>query len=267
MQKIGINLHAIEGLSDDEYIEKIAHLGFNSIFTSTYDLERHVKIASLCQTNGISYDFIHAPFDNINDIWRDGASGETVLSELIRSVDIAAHVGVPTIIVHLSSGEKAPAPYDIGRERFFRLVKYASNKNVLIAFENQRKIYNIAWALETFCEKVSGFCWDVGHEGCFTPGREYMRLFGDRIICTHIHDNSGVYNMDEHLIPFDGNINFYNVADTLVKNNFCGTLMLEVFTENSNKYDGYTPDKFLQRAANAAKRFAKMVEEKRNYMR
>lgn len=264
MQKIGINLHAIKGFSDEEYIEKIASLGFNSIFTSTYDLERHIKIAEYCQKYGVSYEFIHAPFDNINDIWFDGTKGENVLSELIRCVDICSNIGVKTIIVHLSSGEKAPAPYDIGRERFYRLVKYAANKNVLVAFENQRKIYNIAWALETFCEKVSGFCWDVGHENCFTPGREYMPLFGNRIICTHIHDNSGVYNRDDHLIPFDGNINFYNVADTLVKNKFNGTLMLEVFCENSNKYEGYTPEKFLQRAANAAKRLAKMVEEKRN---
>lgn len=266
MQKTGINLHAIKGLSDEEYIEKISLLGFNSIFTSTYDLDRHIKIAEACKKYGISYEFIHAPFDNINDIWRDGANGENVLSELIRSVDIASQTGVKTIIVHLSSGEKAPAPYDIGRERFYRLVKYAASKNVIIAFENQRKIYNLAWALETFCEKVSGFCWDVGHENCFTPGREYMPLFGNRIICTHIHDNSGVYNDDEHLIPFDGNINFYKVADTLVKNNFNGTLMLEVFAENSNKYEGYTPEKYLQRAANAAKRFANMVKEKRNIL-
>ena len=267
MQKIGINLHAIKGLTDEEYIEKIAKLGFNSIFTSLYDLDRHIKIAKVCEHYSISYDFIHAPFDNINEIWLQGANGDAVLSELIRSVDIAAQIGVPYIIVHLSSGEKAPAPTDIGRDRFFSLVKHAKEKNVLVAFENQRKIYNIAWALETFCEKVSGFCWDVGHESCFTPGREYMKLFGDRIICTHIHDNSGVYDMDEHLIPFDGNINFYNIADTLVKNNFNGTLMLEVFTENSNKYNDYTPDKFLMRAANAANRLAKMVEEKRNYMR
>ena len=267
MQKIGINLHAINGLTDEEYIEKIAKLGFNSIFTSTYDLERNINIAKACKSYGISYDFIHAPFDNINEIWYDGAGGEAVLSELIRAVDISSQIGVDTVIVHLSSGDKAPAPYDIGRERFYRLVKYASNKNVKIAFENQRKFYNIAWALETFCDKVAGFCWDVGHENCFTKGREYMRLFGDRIICTHIHDNSGVYNLDEHLIPFDGNINFYNIADALVKNNFNGTLMLEVFTENSNKYDGFSPDKFLQRAANAANRFAKMVQEKRNYMR
>ena len=267
MQKIGINLHAIKGLTDEEYIEKIAELGFNSIFTTVYDLDRHIKIAKACECNGISYDFIHAPFGNINDIWFDGAVGEGMLAELINSVDIAAQIGVPIVIVHLSSGEKAPPPTDIGRARFYSLVKYAKEKKVLVAFENQRKIYNIAWALETFCEKVSGLCWDVGHESCFTPGREYMKLFGDRIICTHIHDNSGVYNMDDHLIPFDGNINFYNVADTYVKNNFNGTLMLEVFAENSNKYDGYTPDKFLRRAANAATRFAKMVEEKRTYLR
>lgn len=264
MQKIGINLHAIAGLTDEEYIEKISHLGFNSIFTSIYDLERHIKISEICKRYGISYEFIHAPFDNINDIWYDGVKGEEILARLIDCVDICFKVGVNTAIVHLSSGENAPPPSDIGRERFYRLVKYAADKNVKIAFENQRKIYNLAWALETFCEKVSGFCWDVGHENCFTPGREYMQLFGNRIICTHIHDNSGVYNEDEHFIPFDGNINFYKVADTFVKNNFNGSLMLEIFAENSNKYEGYTPEKYLQRAANAAKRLANMLKEKRN---
>lgn len=264
MQKIGINLHAIEGLSDEEYIRKIAALGFNSIFTDDYNAERHIKIAEICKKYGISYEFIHAPFYKINDIWFDGADGEKVLAYLIECVDKCALAGVNTVIVHLSSGDNAPAPYDIGRERYTRLVKYAAEKNVLIAFENQRKLYNISWALETFCDKVAGFCWDCGHENCFTPGREYMPIFGNRLICTHIHDNSGIYNMDEHLIPFDGNINFYNVADSLIKNNYKGTLMLEVFAGNSNKYEGYSPDKFLQRAANAAKRFAEIVKSKQN---
>lgn len=262
MRKIGINLHAIEGLSDEEYIKKIAALGFNSIFTEAYDAERHVKIAEICKKYGIDYEFIHAPFYKINNIWFDGADGENVLAYLLECVDNCALVGVNTAIVHLSSGENAPAPYDIGRERFTKLVEYAAKKNVIIAFENQRKIYNIAWALETFDRNVAAFCWDCGHESCFTPGREYMRLFGDRLICTHIHDNSGVYNHDEHMIPFDGNINFYNIADALVKNNYKGTLMLEVFAKNNSKYQDISPDKFLEKAADAAKKLAEIVSEK-----
>ena len=165
------------------------------------------------------------------------------------------------MVVHLSSGLKAPAISEIGQARFRRLVDYAIQKDVKIAFENQRKLANLAWALETFEDTdMVGFCWDCGHESCFTPGREYMPLFGNKLICTHIHDNEGVYNKDSHLIPFDGNINFERFAEHIRNARYQGPLTLEVIPKNSNSYDHMMPDEFLEKAATSIKRLVNMVD-------
>ena len=125
-------------------------------------------------------------------------------------------------------------------------------------FENQRKFYNLKWALKTFSKDDGvGFCWDCGHENCFTPGQEFMPIFGNRIICTHIHDNNGVYNDDRHLLPFDGNIDFKKVIYQLEKANFSGSLMLEVTAANE-KYDKISFEEYLRRAFISAKKLTKI---------
>ena len=128
----------------------------------------------------------------------------------------------------------------------------------MIAFENQRKLANIAWAFEAFTTETVKFCWDCGHEFCFTPGRHYMPLFGDRLICTHIHDNTAVFNDDSHFLPFDGACDFVYVADTLRNSDYTGSLMLEV--GNPSRYGELSPQEFLKKAWDAAVRLRTMVD-------
>ena len=262
MREIGINLHAKEGLSDDEYIRCIASLGFRAIFSGSRlgDGKRLSHIAELCASNNLRYETLHAPFDHINDMWLTGENGEVMLNELTVCVDNCVIAGVNTAVVHLSSGVNAPPITDIGRARFTALVDYAAKKGITVAFENQRKLANLAWALETFSSADNvGFCWDCGHENCFTPGREYMPLFGDRLICTHIHDNDGIFNHDLHLLPFDGTLDFERVARQLRVSPFQGTLMLEAIAKSSDRYDTVSTEEYLKRAYDAAVRLASMV--------
>lgn len=255
MNKVGINIGSCVGMHDSDYIKRIAELGFSAIHSEVFDIKRLVAIADACAINGIEYENLHAPFGHINDIWFDGYSGEIMLKELIECVDRCILVEANIAVVHMSSGENAPPVTDIGRKRFTKLIEYAKQKNVKLAFENQRKLSNLAWVLENFISADNvGFCWDCGHEKCFTPGKELMSLFGDRLICTHIHDNFGIYNQDSHLLPFDGNIDFNKVLKDLKKVNFRGNLMLEIFTRNSNLYDNISADEYLSKAAEAAKR-------------
>jgi len=261
MRDIGINLHACKGFSDEEYIKIIKDLGFNATFSGVYAPEKQVKISELCAKYGITYETIHAPFPyiGINGMWLWGFGGEKMLKTLKNSVDNCALAGVKIMVVHLSSGDIAPPPTKLGKRRFIELVEYATKKNVTIAFENQRKLGNITWAFETFPKGTNvGFCWDIGHESCFTPGREYMPLFGDRIICTHIHDNSGRYNDDAHLIPFDGKIDYARKMNYLKEYNYRGSLMLELKARKN--YDTLSGEDYLKKAADSVKILAEMAE-------
>ena len=216
-------------------------------------------LAKMLEKKGIEYQSIHAPFSSINDIWKDSIDGEAVLERFILTADRCAMLGVPIVVAHLSSGDNAPAVSDIGRSRFDRFISHAVSKNVTVAFENQRKLSNIAWAFETYtAEDGVGFCWDCGHEACFAGGREYMPLFGNRLICTHIHDNFSVKNGDLHLLPFDGNIDLNRAAAHIIASGYEGTLMLEVGVKRNEQYLVLSFEEYMQKAAAAAKRFAEL---------
>jgi sugar phosphate isomerase/epimerase len=44
------------------------------------------------------------------------------------------------------------------------------------------------------------FCYDSGHENCFTPGADFLAKYGDKLAALHHHDNDG--SSDQHLLPF-----------------------------------------------------------------
>jgi len=258
MRQIGIIHHAIGGLSDEAYVKTIKELGFSATFTGVEASDaRQAELGELFAKHGVTYETLHAPFGHINDIWLDCEGGVSMERELLETVDRCVAGGAPIAVVHLSSGMTPPTITDIGRARWERIVNYAVQKNVKIAFENQRMLANLAWAMETFPEQ--GFCWDCGHEACFTGGREYMPLFGKRLVCTHIHDNSGEFNADNHQLPFDGAIDYEKFARHIQASGYTGSLMLEVVAKPVF-YPNDTPDTYLQKAAMVAKRLRTMVD-------
>ena len=262
MRQIAINLHAKRGLDTASYIQKMRELGFNALMTEALEIGELYRIAEILSKNGLRYEMIHAPFRNINDIWLDNENSERVLAEMITAVQGAAAVGCPTVVVHLTAGKKMPQITDLGGARYEILVDYAACKGVKIAFENQRSFSHLAWALERFKKAANvGFCWDCGHEGCFTQGREFMPAFGDRLLCTHLHDNDGALDDDQHKIPFDGRLDFSRVARQLRQSGYSGTLTLEIFAENTNTYDRMSVLAFLERASMAAKRLRLMSDD------
>ena len=262
MREIGINIGARKEMDVPTFCAFIRDLGFTRVFSGSTNPEKVRRHAEHVIAAGLCYDTLHAPFKDImNAIWQEDDEGENTLRQITDCVDLCAEIGAPIAVVHLSAGEAAPPPTDAGRGRFIRLVDHAVGKGVKIAFENQRKLANIAWAFEEFRDVPEvGFCWDCGHEGCFTPGRRYMPLFGSRLICTHIHDNSGVLNKDQHLIPFDGNLNFGYVAEALRGADPTVPLVLEL-KRGAEMYEGMSDEAYLIRAAEAIKRLRRMIEE------
>lgn len=258
----GINLYCY-GSSDELSLESQAELMKENGFTRTFDFSTSksasAKGAALMAKYGISFDTLHAPFGGINSMWKPGEDGEEMLSKLIDGVNKCTIVGAKTLIVHLSSGIPAPRITDIGFSRYDRLMEHASKKNIKIAYENQRFVANISAVMESY--ENAGFCWDVGHEACFAFGRKYMPLFGDRVCALHLHDNHKVFNADEHLIPFDGKVDYECIAKTLYEFKYTGTLMLELVRHNSNLYDTTTPKDYYNRAGKAARKLDGMIEK------
>lgn len=268
MRKLGTSINETKwGFTPDQALAAIRRAGFASFFIGYEcgpDMEsRMAQYAEGAARQGIWFECIHAPFGKpgCNSLWLPGEDGDVMRDHLIESVQACERFGVPIAVVHLSSGDAAPCVTDIGHARFDAVINEAVKRNVTLAFENQRKIGNLAFILELYDDVPQvRFCWDLGHEACFTPGREYMPLFGKKLVYTHIHDNDCVYNGDLHLIPFDGKIDYTRRMDLLRQYNYQGTLTLEIAPKKSGRYDDLTPDQYYARAYAAALRLRDMLD-------
>ena len=161
MRKIGINIRATRGdISDERYIELISELGFEAAFSDvSFGRTALYNISNLLAKKGIAHEYLHSSFSHINDMWLDNYAGERMFAELRDNIDCTSEMNIPISIIHLSSGHNPPSISDIGRKRYAELVDYAEKKNVTIAFENLRKLANVAWAFEAFADAPNvGFC-------------------------------------------------------------------------------------------------------------
>ena len=258
--KIGVNLNCYGPLPLEEQFSLLKRYGFDTTFCISENPLLAEAIA-LAKREGIVFETLHAPYREINASWSAGEEGEAFLARLIASVESCAANEIPTLVVHLSSGLTPPRINDLGNERFDRLMEVAHREGVKIAYENQRMIANLAMAMEVYPEAV--FCWDVGHEACFTGGRDYMALFSKRIGALHLQDNLCEFNKDLHLIPYDGAIDMENAAKRLAQSDYKGSIMLELVRSKWEGYAKLTPDEYYAKAADAARRFGARVESYR----
>ena len=260
--EIGISVFG--GIGYKEQAECLKKVGVSRTFIGSYHNEFDEAIKCF-KNNGIICETLHAPFDKINDMWYEGEAGDTMFKRLLDSVDKCSKNEIPVTIIHVSSGRPMTPISKIGDESYSRLVDYAKEKGVKVAFENLRYVENLEHNLKKYPD--AGFCWDTGHEYCYTPGERIMPMFGDRLIALHIQDNACVVDSDDHLLPFDGNIHMETVAKDIAKSGYKGTLMLEVTKAAKYKgkpvYEDMTVEEYYQRAADAARKLADMVEKYR----
>ena len=267
LRKIGMNLGAYPEMDRKEDIAYLKWAGFDATFVYYFHREDAKLIrqtAEWLDRAGITLDTIHAPFWGVNDLWRDGETAEKYFAELQDSILLASECRVPTVVMHLSSGDRPPNLNEKGFSRIDLLVQSARDKGIRVAFENQRKIANLAYVMERYEDDPAvGFCWDVGHEKCLSGGWEYMPMFGDRLAALHIHDNPCRHNEDLHMIPGDGKIDYRRMAELIRESGYTGTLMLELMEKPSGKYDNLTPEEYYSRAYAAAVRLWTLTDGER----
>ena len=246
-----------------DYMENIKALkgaGINKTFVGS-EIPYFDEAMKAFKDNGIICETLHAPYNRINDMYKE-EGGDEMLARLKDGVDKCAKYDVPVLIVHLSSGRPMPDINESGEQRFKALFDYADEKGVIIAIENQRYRENIEYFMGKY--KNLKFCWDNGHEASCSKGIKFMSLFGDRLVALHIHDNECGVDTDNHVLPFDGNIDFKEVAEILGENGYKGTLMLEVSKNSSFEgvkiYEDLTMDEFVKKAAESVRKLSDMVE-------
>lgn len=268
MRKLGCSAEALLGNDIFENLELIKKAGFDSTFfywDDDVDIEKYIEKAN---SLGLEVESLHAPFSQVNSVWLEGDEGDVYVEKIRRAIKTAAKFEIPVVVLHTSSGNDVPKTSPIGLLRHKKLIIEAERRGVKLAFENTRIIRHLSLLLEYFKSENVGFCYDVGHEKCYTPGYRFMPLFADRTFVTHIHDNYGLgeskeisYNDDLHRIPFDCSVDFNRVCKDIKENGYKGSLMLEVNNREPYRYyKDLTPEQFYAKAYAAAVKLREMVD-------
>lgn len=250
------------GTNIEEQVKYFKKFGVLGTFIGSENANFEMAI-QLFKENGIICEALHAPFDKINDMWgEDEVAAKKMIDRLKDSVDKCEKYRIPVSVVHLSSGRPMPEINERGVSRFEEVFDYANKKGVIIALENLRYKENNVFFMEKY--ETLGFCWDNGHEYCYTKGIKFMELFGDRLCALHIHDNRCETDTDDHFLPFDGNIDFEEVAKAIAKSGYKGTLMLEINRQASidgkKVYEDLNNEDYVKRAVDSARKLADMIE-------
>ncbi|WP_299727107.1 TIM barrel protein [uncultured Tateyamaria sp.] len=257
--------------SGSSYWYAASEIGFIRDTINSFDL----KVKTIHASNGLNpvTEKTFLARETRKDIHSPNAWQREAGAELLRNrVDLAAALGSPDMVLHIEvrdeyheSAAAAEAFYTPLFQTLDSVRPYCLEHGIKIAVENlfsaSAKTY-----LQMFDRVFSrydadfiGLCYDTGHWEITQPGGiSVLDQFGDRLICTHIHDNFSA--CDDHLLPFDGRINW-----DLVTKGIAATAY-ETPVNFETEYDRYglRPSSFYERAHATAVRIETMIQAARS---
>ena len=222
-----------QGAEKDTHIviDAIKEAGFEKVFVQWYDKDYLVsqqETVNYCKKQNLEIIFAHLGYQNINDLWLDIPEGEALVERYCRNIDECKANDIDMVMMHLCSKSEAPGPNELGLDRLKRIVAHGEKAGVKVPFENTK----IPGYQEYVCANIAeaGNCYDAGHVHAYFGDKYNYGLFKNRYYCIHLHDNFG--SEDEHLLPFDGTLDWPYVLKQLKNNNYDGPLTLEIIYHN-----------------------------------
>lgn len=208
--------------------------GNKDSFLREKDWEARMQfLADAAREIGITFVQSHVPFYNFYTM---PAGTPDDIEEIVdRSIQSAGILGAPWTVAHPATALGASMPFvksrEINIDYFSRRLEVCAKHGVGLALENMadfegggRKRWYCAHA-EELCELIDtlnqnsglvGACWDFGHANLvYADQTDCLRLLGSRLKVTHVHDNAGT--RDDHLSPFRGTVNWFDIMRTLAE--------------------------------------------------
>jgi sugar phosphate isomerase/epimerase len=196
--------------------------------------------------------------------------------ELVKNrVDLAAAFGSPDIVMHIDITDDVFRSID-AEEAFFaplwtsleELQPYCLKQGVKIAVETlfcasaQSFLLLYDRLFTRFPAEFLGLCLDAGHWEMIEPGScSVLEQFGNRLITTHINDNFGA--TDDHMLPFDGRIDWDSITRAIAATKYEPPLNLETHIDRYRIPEAA----FYQRAHKVAVQLEKKIAIHRGRLR
>jgi sugar phosphate isomerase/epimerase len=266
--KFGVNLMGGSGLSVDDHVAMLKHIGWDGFFTG-WERSLLSEYQAAAEKYGMIWQSIHAPFHQVRYMWNEGELGEQVTHELIECVKDCATHNVPVMVIHPFIGFEDHDPTEVGLANFGKIIEAADSLGVRLGFENVEGEEYLAAIFARYAGHLSlGFCFDTGHELCYNRGKDMLAEYGHALCHTHFNDNVGVtgedifWTDDLHLVMGDGIADWAGIMRRIRETNYNGPLMCELTFGNKpgkNTHDGYAAmghEKFYEFALERMRRIA-----------
>jgi sugar phosphate isomerase/epimerase len=220
-------------------LEEIARAGFTSIeifcSRSHFDYSSAQQVRDLggwLEAYGITLHSLHAPTERDSGAARESGLPLSIsdpersrrleaVDEVKRAIDAAEIVPFPYLVQHVCSSRDLmdPRQWDAAFTSLEHLMIFAKQRGVTVALENTPHEMATPSKLRRFIEETRlqhlRLCFDTGHANLQDGVAAGFEAMGDLVATTHIHDNHG--EKDEHLLPFEGSID-WNTAGNILGN-------------------------------------------------
>ena len=248
-------------VTPEETIYAIKNAGFDGVFAQIYNKDwkfSQEKQIELCLKLGLEIPFAHLGYTNINDIWCEGEAGHNLIKSYCDDLDVCNKYGIKMVVMHLVSGKPKFEPNLIGLVRFQTIVDYAEKLGIKVAFENTKAFGYLEYVLEKIQNPNAGVCFDSGHYHCHFNDTFSWDMFKNRIFALHLHDNDT--SKDQHLLPFDGSLNWKETIKHLKEANYDGPISLESCYRND--YLNQSVEDFYKLSYQKAQELKELFEDK-----
>ena len=192
------------------------------------------EIKDYAATKNITFVQAHAIGGNA---FKDETSYNNIVKNTIRGIEVCKELGIPNIVVHPgnSSDMDKEAYFAANKDFYAEFFKTMEETGVNVLVENSSQTMIGHYCIDTgadlreFLEYVNHpqlkACWDTGHANI--EGDQYYEILdiGDLLAGIHISDNLG--DEDNHMMPYQGTVNFDEVLTALVQIGYEGAFTFE----------------------------------------
>jgi sugar phosphate isomerase/epimerase len=260
-RSFGVSTHLYHGQRlSREHLLEVGARGFDRIelfATRThFDYHNPGAIADLqgwLADAGLELHGVHAPVGESFAAGRwgpmfslasaDAAVRRQAMDECERAVQIARRIPFKVLVVHLGLPKTPQSPpgensRDAARRSIEELHRLAEPLGARLALEVIPNDLSRPASLVHFLEEVvegvpAGICLDFGHAHMAGDVVDAVETVSEHLFTTHVHDNRG--RTDDHLLPFEGTIDWPSALTAVQKVGYEGVLLFEIGAHGPTK--------------------------------
>jgi sugar phosphate isomerase/epimerase len=189
------------------------------------------ELVSWLAGNNLTLHSIHSPTTRDFHLSRESGAPLSIgdperlrrqeaVDEIKRALDMVEHIPFRYCIQHVARHRDVPddRKWDAVYSSLENLSLFARHRGVTIAIENTPGEMATPANLKNFLEQTRltsvKMCFDAGHAHLEGGGvAEELASVRDLVVTTHVHDNRG--ERDDHLLPYEGNIDWKAALEAL----------------------------------------------------